>query len=600
MISTDDRRQTQDPQRAFFAKVQESLTSASGKLFAPFEAAQLAIGQGDSFNEAEFYEKFLIYANEFTADCCTSCAAVTRELALVPETRGTPTKVLAKELRSQAFDRLDSLFIEAFQALSQCDVDLSTALQNLQRTDVMSATLEGAIAGGLVGSVFHRSRTGAILGAGIGASNALDAQLAHLTQALHATGQARALVATTIQEWLESIIDMPEPLLDWVGAKCFGGAINLSIQRECQQEVIEVFRSYVNRARDTILRLKQEKIVHQQEEEQKKIERQAEQEREQERTGNEVTCENCKTVFDRRNATRVAFGFHAAKCQNPLVKCPKCGYMVFYEGLTVSSLYLFGVTLLIFGGLGLLPIVFPNDTDGSGFILIIAVVSFIALGAWITKTTRAATMHNKQCREAWQKQQAVLGITVPFVDNAQDSAPQSKPDTSTMKDIRIVLKTGKGNIDITLFPSKAPVTCASFLNLAKKGKYDGITFHRVIPNFMIQGGDPTGTGSGDRGYKFEDECVPALRFDKPGVLAMANAGPGTNGSQFFITHVPTPWLNGKHTIFGQVTKGQDVVNAVAQGDKITGIEILAPTDELFTAQAARIAKFNYYGSHSMP
>ena len=186
----------------------------------------------------------------------------------------------------------------------------------------------------------------------------------------------------------------------------------------------------------------------------------------------------------------------------------------------------------------------------------------------------------------------LLGLALPFTGNAQESATQSKPAPSSMKDIRIVIKTDKGNIDLTLFPSKTPVTCASFLNLAKKGKYDGVVFHRVIPNFMIQGGDPTGTGRGDRGYKFEDECVADLKFDRPGRLAMAIAGPGTNGSQFFITHVPTDWLNGKHTIFGQVTKGQDVVDKVAQGDKITGIDILDPTDELFTAQAARIEKFN--------
>jgi len=161
-----------------------------------------------------------------------------------------------------------------------------------------------------------------------------------------------------------------------------------------------------------------------------------------------------------------------------------------------------------------------------------------------------------------------------------------------MKDIRIILKTSKGDIHLTLFPSKAPVTVASFLNLSQKGKYDGVVFHRVISDFMIQGGDPTGTGRGDRGYKFEDECVPELRFDKPGLLAMANAGPGTNGSQFFITHVPTPWLNGKHTIFGEVTQGQDVVNAVAQGDRITSVEILDSVDELFAEKAERIAEFN--------
>ena len=187
---------------------------------------------------------------------------------------------------------------------------------------------------------------------------------------------------------------------------------------------------------------------------------------------------------------------------------------------------------------------------------------------------------------------ALLGLALPLMGAAQLNAASTQSDTSKMKDIRIVMKTSKGNIELTLFPSKAPVTCASFLNLAKQGKYDGIVFHRVIKDFMIQGGDPTGTGRGDRGYKFEDECTPELRFNRPGLLAMANAGPGTNGSQFFITHVPTPWLDGKHTIFGAVTKGQEVVDAVAQGDKITGIDILDSVDELFAAKADRIAQWN--------
>ena len=162
----------------------------------------------------------------------------------------------------------------------------------------------------------------------------------------------------------------------------------------------------------------------------------------------------------------------------------------------------------------------------------------------------------------------------------------------SMKDIRIIVKTDKGNIEGVLYPSKAPVTVANFLNLAKRGYYNGLKFHRVIPDFMIQGGDPTGTGSGGPGYRFEDECTPELKHDKPGIFSMANAGPGTNGSQFFITHVPTPWLDGKHTVFGSVTKGQDIVNAVAQGDKIKSIEILDPTDELFKAQAKRLEEWN--------
>lgn len=162
----------------------------------------------------------------------------------------------------------------------------------------------------------------------------------------------------------------------------------------------------------------------------------------------------------------------------------------------------------------------------------------------------------------------------------------------SMKDIRIIVKTNRGNIEGVLYPSKAPVTVANFLNLAKRGYYDGLKFHRVIPNFMIQGGDPTGTGSGGPGYRFEDECTPELKHDKPGIFSMANAGPGTNGSQFFITHVATPWLDGKHTVFGSVTKGQDVVNAVAQNDKIESIEILDPTDELFQAEAKRLKEWN--------
>ena len=119
-------------------------------------------------------------------------------------------------------------------------------------------------------------------------------------------------------------------------------------------------------------------------------------------------------------------------------------------------------------------------------------------------------------------------------------------------DKNITIHTSKGDIKLTVFASKTPVPAASFLNLASRGFYDGLKFHRVIPNFMIQGGDPTGTGMGGPGYRFEDECRPDLKHDGPGVLSMANAGPGTNGSQFFITTVPTPWLDGHHTIFGEV------------------------------------------------
>ena len=136
------------------------------------------------------------------------------------------------------------------------------------------------------------------------------------------------------------------------------------------------------------------------------------------------------------------------------------------------------------------------------------------------------------------------------------------------------------------------MTAANFLNLAKRGYYDSIKFHRVIPDFMIQGGDPTGTGMGGPGYKFADEIDRSLKHTKPGIWSMANSGPGTNGSQFFLTHVPCPWLDGTHAVFGEVTKGQDIVNAVKQGDTITTIEILDPTDDLFAAQKASLDKWN--------
>ena len=168
----------------------------------------------------------------------------------------------------------------------------------------------------------------------------------------------------------------------------------------------------------------------------------------------------------------------------------------------------------------------------------------------------------------------------------------SATNALAMDDIRIIVKTNKGDIEATLFASKAPLTVANYLNLAKHGYYDGLTFHRVIPNFMIQGGDPTGTGMGGPGYKFEDEVNTGLKHDKAGIFSMANSGLGTNGSQFFITHLPTPHLDGKHTVFGEVTKGQNVVNAIAQDDKIVKIEVLDSTDALFEAQKARIAEWN--------
>ena len=187
--------------------------------------------------------------------------------------------------------------------------------------------------------------------------------------------------------------------------------------------------------------------------------------------------------------------------------------------------------------------------------------------------------------------------------NSQDTAPKTeapkkeetkKPDeTSKVTDIKIVLKTTKGDIPATIFASKVPVTASNFLNLAKRGYYDGLTFHRVIPDFMIQGGDPAGTGSGGPGYQFNDEIHPSLKHTKGGIFSMANAGPNTNGSQFFITHKETPWLDGKHAVYGEVTgEGQKVVDAIVQGDRIVSIEIADSTDALFANQKDNLAKWN--------
>ncbi len=154
-----------------------------------------------------------------------------------------------------------------------------------------------------------------------------------------------------------------------------------------------------------------------------------------------------------------------------------------------------------------------------------------------------------------------------------NNPPEMKIDPQ--KKYTATLSTDKGDIVLDLFADKAPKTVNNFVFLAREGFYDGTIFHRVIKDFMAQGGDPTGTGTGGPGYRFADEFHPSLKHKQAGVFSMANAGPGTNGSQFFITHVPTPWLDGKHAVFGHVTgDGQKVVNAIAQGDKITSVTII--------------------------
>lgn len=157
--------------------------------------------------------------------------------------------------------------------------------------------------------------------------------------------------------------------------------------------------------------------------------------------------------------------------------------------------------------------------------------------------------------------------------------------------LMVIFETTMGKISCKLFEKETPITVKNFIDLAegkiewmdpksgekvKKRFYDGLIFHRVIPNFMIQGGCPIGNGTGGPGYQFQDEIVPTITFDRPGKLAMANAGPGTNGSQFFITHIPTPWLNGHHTIFGEVVDGQDVVMAIGNAQKGPGDKPLTP------------------------
>ena len=160
--------------------------------------------------------------------------------------------------------------------------------------------------------------------------------------------------------------------------------------------------------------------------------------------------------------------------------------------------------------------------------------------------------------------------------------------------MKVKFTTNKGKININLLPEKSPVTVASFVNLVKNGYYNGLKFHRVIEDFMAQGGDPTGTGMGGPGYRFEDEVDNGLDFSVPGKLAMANAGPGTNGSQFFITTVPTEWLNGNHTIFGEVVSDSDleVVKLLSNNDVMERVEIEGDVKEILDTYKDRVAQWN--------
>lgn len=168
--------------------------------------------------------------------------------------------------------------------------------------------------------------------------------------------------------------------------------------------------------------------------------------------------------------------------------------------------------------------------------------------------------------------------------------------------MKVKIMTDKGDININLLPEKSPITVANFVNLAKKGYYDGLKFHRVIDNFMAQGGDPTGTGAGGPGYQFEDEVDNGLNFSKSGKLAMANAGPGTNGSQFFITTVPTEWLNGNHTIFGEVVSDDDlkVVKKLSNGDVMKKVVVEGDVDAFLKTQKNRVDSWNKILKQNFP
>lgn len=188
------------------------------------------------------------------------------------------------------------------------------------------------------------------------------------------------------------------------------------------------------------------------------------------------------------------------------------------------------------------------------------------------------------------KRIALFLLAITFLAVTQN--PFFPPDAKAGNTIMVVFKTTKGTIKAKLFEDKTPLTVANFVNLAQRGYYDGLSFHRVIDNFMIQGGDPAGNGTGGPGYKFKDEFVADLKHKGPGILSMANAGPGTNGSQFFITHVATPWLDGKHTVFGEVVEGIDVVNKIVQGDKIEKLTVEGDTSQLLAKMKTDVDGWN--------
>jgi len=208
------------------------------------------------------------------------------------------------------------------------------------------------------------------------------------------------------------------------------------------------------------------------------------------------------------------------------------------------------------------------------------------------------------------KMKSLFATTLSVITIAISSMSTKAADTKLADGLYAEFDTSKGKIVCQLEFEKTPLTVANFVGLAEGTKnysrdgstpkkqdkpyYDGLVFHRVIPNFMVQGGCPKGTGQGDPGYSFKDECLPELKHSGPGILSMANRGPASNGSQFFITHVATPWLDMKHTVFGHVVEGQDVVNKIAGGDKLNSLKIVrvGKKAEAFKGDQADFEKFS--------
>lgn len=188
---------------------------------------------------------------------------------------------------------------------------------------------------------------------------------------------------------------------------------------------------------------------------------------------------------------------------------------------------------------------------------------------------------------------ALVAVAMSSCGKKEEPVAAKPEPAPVVSDIRIILKTNQGDIKATLFASKAPITVASFLNLARRNFYDGLAFHRVVEDFVIQGGDPDGNGKGGPGYLLPNEIAPGLKHDKKGVFSMARKSkPDTAGSQFFITLGPAPHLDGGYSIFGEVTGGLEVVEQIEVGDKMVDIEILDPVDALFQAQAVNLGEWN--------